>query len=198
MATDDFYTTLGVKHNATQSEIKQAYRRLAKKYHPDVSQEANAEAQFKKIVEAYNMLKSTKKRRHYDSLGSTGNAAFTGLDPDLFGDLFKQTPTKNTSTKPSTNKATHPKKKSKFPPDVQQQVDQLIDELDTINAMLKQIETEHSQPVNYRFHTLLQELHQETCLLAKESTHPTAMQTAIELQGLIEAMRITLGKLTPN
>lgn len=359
MATHNYYTTLGIKRNASQADIKQAYRQLAKKYHPDVSEEANAETHFKKIVEAYDTLKNPEKRRHYDSLDATGNSPFAGFDPDIFGDLFKQTPTKKPSTQTSPNTATNQpssqtipfaieledvfygasktftlsngktinvtipqgieegkkirlpqmadnggdlllaihinphkyfkqqgndlhieqtisaqdaqtgttlqldtlvetiavtipantqsgdtiqlngkglpytptgqlimtiqvekplptsprakkttqtarqatrqtKKKNKLPAAVQQQIHQLIDELESINEMLKQIENEHSPLAKYRFHTLLQELHQETCLLAKESNNPKAIQTAFELYDLIEAMQVTLRKLTPN
>ena len=66
----DYYKTLGVARNAVEADIKKAYRRLAKKYHPDVSKETNAEARFKAVNEAYDVLKDKKKRAEYDQFGS--------------------------------------------------------------------------------------------------------------------------------
>jgi curved DNA-binding protein len=70
MKYKDYYQILGVDKNAGADDIKSAYRKLAKKYHPDVSKEKGAEAKFKDINEAYQTLKDTEKRAAYDNLGS--------------------------------------------------------------------------------------------------------------------------------
>jgi curved DNA-binding protein len=69
MRYKDYYKTLGVARTATEAEIKKAYRKLASKYHPDVSKEANAKEKFQEIGEAYETLGDTEKRGAYDSLG---------------------------------------------------------------------------------------------------------------------------------
>ena len=65
----DYYETLGVARGASQDDIKRAYRRLARKFHPDVSKEANAESRFKEVGEAYEVLKDPEKRAAYDRFG---------------------------------------------------------------------------------------------------------------------------------
>lgn len=69
MKYSDYYAALGVERGATADEIKKSYRRLAQKYHPDVSKEPEAEARFKEIAEAYQTLKDPEKRAAYDALG---------------------------------------------------------------------------------------------------------------------------------
>ena len=70
MAGKDYYNILGVSRNATEREIKQAYRRLARKYHPDVNPgDKSAEAKFKEINEAYEVLSNNEKRQKYDQFG---------------------------------------------------------------------------------------------------------------------------------
>jgi curved DNA-binding protein len=70
----DYYAALGVKRGASADEIKKAYRKLAQKYHPDVSKEKGAEERFKEIGEAYQTLKDPEKRAAYDQLGSDHRA----------------------------------------------------------------------------------------------------------------------------
>jgi len=67
---EDYYATLGVGRTATADEIQQAYRRLARKYHPDVNKAAEAGPMFKKVAEAYEVLKDADKRSRYDTLGA--------------------------------------------------------------------------------------------------------------------------------
>jgi curved DNA-binding protein len=69
MKYKDYYSILGVERTADDAEIKKAYRKLARKYHPDVSKEADAEAKFKEIAEAYKALKDKETRAAYDQLG---------------------------------------------------------------------------------------------------------------------------------
>ena len=70
MKYKDYYAILGVKRDASADDIKTAYRRLARKYHPDVSKEKDAEEKFKEMAEAYETLKDPEKRGAYDQLGS--------------------------------------------------------------------------------------------------------------------------------
>ena len=74
MEFKDYYEVMDVKRDATQDEIKRAYRKLARKYHPDVSKHGDAEARFKEVGEAYEVLKDPEKRTAYDQLGANWKA----------------------------------------------------------------------------------------------------------------------------
>ncbi len=108
MQYKDYYKIMGVGRDATQDEIKRAYRKLARKYHPDVSKETDAEARFKEVGEAYEVLKDPEKRAAYDQLGADWKAGqefrpppdwdagfefsgggFTAGDASAFSDFFE-------------------------------------------------------------------------------------------------------------
>ena len=108
MEYKDYYRIMGVARDASQDEIKRAYRKLARKYHPDVSKEADAEEKFKELGEAYEVLKDPQKRQAYDQLGQRwkhgeefrpppdwqpgfdfGGGGFTEADASHFSDFFE-------------------------------------------------------------------------------------------------------------
>ena len=109
MRYKDYYQIMGLPRNASQEEIKKAYRKLARQYHPDVSDKPDAEQRFKELGEAYKVLKEPEKRAAYDALGTQWKAdqefkpppdwgtrfEFTGRDFDpqaagAFSDFFEQ------------------------------------------------------------------------------------------------------------
>ena len=109
MAQEDYYKVLGVDRNASDQEISKAYRKLAKKYHPDLNHEPGAEEKYKQVNEAYEVLHDKQKRAQYDQFGSAGvngQGGFGGAGQgfggagfdtsgfgdfgDIFGDIFGQ------------------------------------------------------------------------------------------------------------
>ncbi len=111
MDFEDYYKTLGVARDASQDDIRKAYRKLARKYHPDINKDADAEARFKAVNEAHEVLKDPERRAAYDQLGAEPQGAgpfqpppgwdsgfeFTGAGPqdsegfsDFFETLFRR------------------------------------------------------------------------------------------------------------
>ncbi len=115
----DYYKTLGVDKKASQDDIKKAYRKLARQYHPDTNKEAGAEARFKEISEAYDVLGDPEKRKKYDrggvfpggnpfggggAGGTAGGAADFGSFSDILSGIFNTGGGRGTRTKPITER----------------------------------------------------------------------------------------------
>ena len=89
MEFKDYYKVMGVPRDATEAQIKQAYRKLARKFHPDVSKEKDAEERFKDVGEAYEVLKAPEKRAAYDQLGKGPRPGEEFRPPPDFGSGFE-------------------------------------------------------------------------------------------------------------
>src|SRR6201985_3048449 len=114
----DYYKVLGVDKKASQDDIKKAYRKLARKYHPDTNKDAGAEERFKQISEAYDVLGDEDKRKKYDRGGSVfgpgspfgggggGGAAATdfGSFSDILSGIFNTGAGRGARTKPATER----------------------------------------------------------------------------------------------
>jgi molecular chaperone DnaJ len=89
VSRQDYYETLGVSRNASESDIKSAYRKLALKHHPDRNHgDTAAEESFKAAAEAYSVLGDPEKRARYDRFGHAGVAGASGAGPGINPDIF--------------------------------------------------------------------------------------------------------------
>src|SRR4051812_44334482 len=117
----DYYKTLGVDKKASQDDIKKAYRKLARQYHPDTNKDAGAEERFKEISEAYDVLGDPEKRKKYDrggmfaganpfggggggAGGTAGGATDFGSFSDILSGIFNTGGGRTTRTKPITER----------------------------------------------------------------------------------------------
>src|SRR3954453_19950258 len=85
VAFRDYYETLGVSRDASEEDIRRAYRKLARQYHPDVNKEPDAEDRFKEVAEAYEVLRDPEKREKYDRLGANWKAGQDVSGAEGFG-----------------------------------------------------------------------------------------------------------------
>ena len=83
----DYYQILGVSRDASKEELKRSYRRLARKYHPDVNKEPGAEERFKEINRAYEVLSEPETRSRYDRFGEAGVSSGAGASGFEYGDM---------------------------------------------------------------------------------------------------------------
>jgi molecular chaperone DnaJ len=117
VARTDYYKTLGVDKKASQDDIKKAYRKLARRYHPDTNKEAGAEERFKQISEAYDVLGDPEKRKAYDRGGGVfgganpfgggaagGTAADFGSFSDILSNIFGNAGPRTARTKPAAER----------------------------------------------------------------------------------------------
>jgi molecular chaperone DnaJ len=117
MARSDYYAVLGVDRKASQEDIKKAYRKLARRYHPDTNKEAGAEERFKQISEAYDVLGDPEKRKSYDRGGGVfgganpfgggaagGTATDFGSFSDILSNIFGNTGPRTARTKPAAER----------------------------------------------------------------------------------------------
>lgn len=88
VAFQDYYETLGVKRDASPDDISKAYRKLARKYHPDVNKDSGSEERFKQINEAHEVLKDEEKRKRYDALGANWQNGQSFTPPPGYEEMF--------------------------------------------------------------------------------------------------------------
>ncbi|MEA3508666.1 MAG: DnaJ domain-containing protein, partial [Synergistota bacterium] len=89
MKFHDYYETLGVSKDATQEQIQKAYRKLARKYHPDANKSDSAQDRFKEVNEAYEVLRDPEKRKKYDTLGRNWKNGQEFTPPPGFDGVFQ-------------------------------------------------------------------------------------------------------------
>src|SRR3982074_439447 len=90
VAFQDYYESLGVPRDASEEDIRRAYRKLARQYHPDVNKEAGAEDRFKQVSEAYEVLRDPEKRERYDRLGANWRAGQDVSGASGFEEAFRR------------------------------------------------------------------------------------------------------------